>query len=320
MNSNAERLLVAESDVALRDHIASVLSDAGYQVSTEYKEGMKAVLGFNPDVVILGADLPKLDCCDLLSEIKGSEYTRNIRVVMLSPGGSVERTRGLDLGADDVLSLPFEPKELLSRVRSQLRNKRIADQLRSAEANRSATQEVVAVVNEERKIVRFGALAIIALLVIVGLIAFFLHRRTQQQNIRVYAAISKLQNGMLTQQRLVEGSHRALDDRERPTDAKDPEKLRLQKKSEELRSQLASKTEDSSALQSQLAAVQSRLEKLETEGKAAQTIIQTYEPSVCLIHVVLAFAEHTTGLRLHYAGVPKTTSEFRPKVVLLKTG
>ena len=174
---------------------------------------------------------------------------------------------------------------------------------------------------------RFGALAIVALLVIAGLISFFFHRRTQQQNTRVYAAISKLQNGMLTQQRLVERSRRAIDDGERSRSvASDPLKVQLQKKSEELRSQLASRTvEDPSALQSQLTAVESRLEKLESEGKVAQTIIQTYEPSVCLIHVVLAFADHSTGLRLHYAGVtsngePTTDDHNDPLVSLTGTG
>jgi DNA-binding NarL/FixJ family response regulator len=77
--------------------------------------------------VVLGANPPQLDCCDLLSEIKGSEQTHHIRVVMLSPGGSAERSRGLDLGADDVLSLPFDSHELLSRVRSQLRDKSVAE-------------------------------------------------------------------------------------------------------------------------------------------------------------------------------------------------
>src|SRR5277367_1181599 len=158
MNDKAGRLLVVESDETLREHIVTVLSDAGYGVSTDYREGMKAVLDFDPDAVVLGADPPQLDCCDLLSEIKGSEHTQNIRVVMLSPGGFAERTRGLDLGADDVLSLPFDPHELLSRVRSQLRNKHIADafreRLRIAEENRDATQEVVTAVNEERRTLR----------------------------------------------------------------------------------------------------------------------------------------------------------------------
>jgi DNA-binding response OmpR family regulator/S1-C subfamily serine protease len=331
MNHKAGKLLVVESDDALRDHIVAVLSDAGYEVSTDYREGMKAVLAFDPDAVVLGADPPQLDCCDLLSEIKGSEHTQNIRVVMLSPGGSAERTRGLDLGADDVLSLPFDSHELLSRVRSQLRKKSSADGLRErlhlAEENRSTTQQVVTAVNEERRTLRVGGLATVAVIIVAGLIFFFFYRRTQEQNTRVYAAITRLQTGVLTQQQLMERSRRALEDGERgPSLAGDPQKLQLQKKSEDLRSQIAiSKTENASALQNQLAAVESRLQKLETEGKVAQTIIQSYEPSVCLIHVVLAFREHTTGLRLHYAGMtnsgePTTDEHNNPLLSLTGSG
>jgi DNA-binding response OmpR family regulator/S1-C subfamily serine protease len=331
MESNSEKLMVVESNDALRDRIVAVLSDAGYEVSTDYREGMKAVLAFDPDAVVLGADPPQLDCCDLLSEIKGSEHTQNIRVVMLAPGGSGERTRGLDLGADDVLSLPFDSHELLSRVRSQLRNKSIADELRErlrlAEENRSATQQVVTAVNEGRRTLRAGRLATVAVLIAAGLIFLFFYRRTQEQNTRVYAAITRLQAGVLTQQQLMERSRRALEDGERgPSLARDPQKLQLQKKSEDLRSQLAtSKTENASTLQSQLAAVDSRLQKLETEGKAAQTIIQSYEPSVCLIHVVLAFREHTTGLKLHYAGMtssgePTTDEHNNPLLSITGSG
>jgi DNA-binding response OmpR family regulator/S1-C subfamily serine protease len=331
MNRKAGKLLVVESHDALRDHIVAVLSDAGYEVSTDYREGMKAVLAFDPDAVVLGADPPQLDCCDLLSEIKGSEHTQNIRVVMLSPGGSAERTRGLDLGADDVLSLPFDSHELLSRVRSQLRKKSIADELRErlrlAEENRSTAQQVVTAVNEERRTLRVGGLATVAVVIVAGLIFFFYYRRTQEQNIRVYAAITRLQTGVLTQQQLMERSRRALEDGERgPSLAGDPQKLQLQKKSDDLKSQIAiSKTENASALQNQLAAVESRLQKLETEGKVAQTIIQSYEPSVCLIHVVLAFREHTTGLRLHYAGMtnsgePTTDEHNNPLLSLTGSG
>jgi DNA-binding response OmpR family regulator/S1-C subfamily serine protease len=331
MDHKAEKLLVVESDDALREQIVAVLSDAGYEVSTDYREGMKAVVAFGPDAVVMGADRPPLDCCDLVSEIKGSEHTHNIRVVMLSPGGSAERTRGLDLGADDVLSLPFDPHELLSRVRSQLRNKSVADgfreRLRLAEENRNATQQVVTAVNEERRTLRVGGLTTIAVFIIAALVFVFFYRRSQEQNTRVYAAITRLQTGVLTEQKLMERSRRALEDAERgPSLASDPQKLQLQKKSEDLRSQIAvSKAENASALQSQLAAVESRLQKLETEGKVAQTIIQSYEPSVCLIHVVLAFREHTTGLRLHYAGMtssgePTTDEHNNPLVNLTGNG
>jgi len=308
---------VVESDDALREQILAVLHDAGYIVSSDYQHGIKAVVAFDPDIVVLGAAPPQLDCCDLLSEIKGSELTHHIRVVMLSPGESAERTRGLDLGADDVLSLPFDSHELLSRLRTQLRDKSVADafreRLRVAEENRNTTQQVVTAVNEERRTLRVVGLTGIAVLVAAGLVSLLLYRHNQQQNTRVYAAITRLQTGMLSEQRLMESSRRGLEASEHgPSLAIDPQKVQLQKRSEDLRSQIAaSKDENPSALQNQLTVVEARLQKLETEGKAAQTIIQSYEPSVCLIHIVLAFRDHTTGLRLHYAeltssGVPKT--------------
>jgi DNA-binding response OmpR family regulator len=331
MDHKAEKVLVVEPVDSLREQIVAALSEAGYQVSTDYREGMKAVLALDPDVVILGADPPQLDCCDLLSEIKGSEPTGNIRVVMLSPGGAAERTRGLDLGADDVLSLPFDPQELRSRVRSQLRNKSAADgsreRLRLAEANRSATQQVVTAVNEERRTLRVGGLVAAAVLLIAALAFLLSYRRTQEQNIRVYAAITRLQAGVLTQQQLMERSRRGLQDQDHgPSPARDPQKLELQKKSADLRSQIAiNKTENADALQAQLATVENRLEKIETEGKFAERIIQTYEPSVCLIHVVLAFREHTTGTRLRYAAVttsgePTTDEHNNPLVSLNGSG
>jgi len=78
-------------------------------------------------------------------------------------------------------------------------------------------------------------------------------------------------------------------------------------------------------LQAQLAAVEKRLERIETEGKFAEKIIQSYEPSVCLIHVVLAFREHTTGSRLHFAGVtssgePASDEHNNPLVSLTGSG
>ena len=331
MHGRAGKLLVVESDVALRSELADVLSNAGYEVSTAHQEGMNGVLAFEPDVVVLGADPPQLNCCDLLSEIKGSNRTNNIRVLMLSAGGPAERIRGLDLGADDVLSLPLNPSELLSRVRSQLRSKHIADdlggRLHLIEENQSVTQQVVTAVNEERRTLRVGGLMTAVVLLIAGLIFFSLYRRSQEQNVRVYAAITRLQTGVLSQQQLIERTRQASESQARnPPQENVSQKLQLQKKSEDLRSQITSgKTDNTVALQNQLTAVEGRLQELESEGKVAHTIINAYEPSICLIHVVLAFRDHTSALRLHYAsitssGEPATDKSNNPLVSLTGNG
>jgi S1-C subfamily serine protease len=196
-----------------------------------------------------------------------------------------------------------------------------------AEENRNDNQQVVAAVNEERRTLRVGGLIAIILLFAAGLFFFFYNRRTQQQNTRVYAAITRLQTGMLKQQQLIERSRRAREDVQPSLPVSgNPQQLQLQKKSEELKSKIAvSNTEDTSALRHQLSAVESRIQKLETEGKVAETIIQSYEPSICLIHVVLALRDHTTGLRLHYAGVtssgePTRDEHNNPLLSLTGTG
>src|SRR5215813_786861 len=232
------KLLVVERDDARREQVLTLLRDAGYEVSGDCREGIKTVLSFDPDAVILGADPPQLDCCGLLSEIKGSDRTQNIRVVMLSQGGSAERTRGLDLGADDVLSLPSDPNELLSRVRSQLRSKHIADEfgerLRVAEETRNATQQVLTAVNKERRMLRVGGLAAVAILVVAAVVFSLFYRRTQEQNVRVYAAITRLQSGVLTQQQMLERARQAVEERERASSAaSEAQRLQLQQKIEE---------------------------------------------------------------------------------------
>jgi DNA-binding response OmpR family regulator/S1-C subfamily serine protease len=307
MNFKAEKLLVVESDDTLREGIAAVLSDAGYEVSTDDRGEIGTVLAFGPDAVLLSADPPRLDRCDLVSQIKGSTQTQDIRVVILSPGGPAERIRAMGLGADDVLSVPFDPRELLSRVRSQLRNRRLAceirERLRKAEENRNGTQQVVAAVKEGRRTLRAGSLAIIAVFSVAALVSLLFYRRTQQQNTRVYAAITRLQAGV-TQQQLTRRSGQDPKEVERAPGSASPQKAQLPKRGEDLKAPIATGTaENAPTLRRQLTDAESRLERLETEVRFAQTVIQSYEPSVCLIHVLVAFRDPTSGLMLHFVGL-----------------
>jgi DNA-binding response OmpR family regulator/S1-C subfamily serine protease len=309
MNDQTGKLLIVESDDALRSTLSVVLAHAGYNVSTNYSGGMPAVLAFEPDLVIMGADPPRLDCCDLLSEIKASRHTQNVRVVMLVHGSSAERARGLDLGADDALSLPFDPAELLSRIRSQSRSKQMADELgerlRFTEDSQNTNQQVVTAVNEERRTLLAGVTAMVLVLLIIGLVSLISYRRSHAENVRVYAAISRLQGGVLSQQGLMERLHQTFGNQTPGTTGSQPE--------------------GNAALKNQVASVEGRIEKLENQGNFAHTIIDTYQPSVCLIHVVLSFRDHDTGLKLRYAsltstGVPATDTSNNPLLSLIGNG
>jgi DNA-binding response OmpR family regulator/S1-C subfamily serine protease len=309
MSEQSRKLLVVESDDALRATLVSALGNAGYEVSTDYREGMKAVLAFMPDLVILGADPPQLDCCDLLSEIKASGYTRNIRVVMLVHGSSAERTRGLDLGADDALSLPLDATELLSRLRSQLRSKQrtddLSERLHQTEETQNTNQQVVTAVKEERRTFLVGVTAIVLLLTVIGLVSLSVYRRSHAENVRVYTAITRLQTGALSQHSLMARSRESLGNQppQAPT----------------------GQSKDTAALENQVSALEGRLQKIETAGKVAHTIIDADEPSVCLIHVVLGFRDHEGGLKLHYTsltntGEPETDKANNPLVSLTGAG
>jgi S1-C subfamily serine protease/CheY-like chemotaxis protein len=328
MKDQNGKVLVVESDESLRATLVRVLSDSGYEVSTDYSGGMKAISSFEPDLVILGADPPQLDCCDLLSEIKGSNHTHTIRVVLLVHGSSAERTRGLDLGADDALSLPFDPAELLSRVRTHLRDKQntdeLGEQLRRNEQIRNTNQQVVTAVNEERRTFLIGATAIVLVMIVVGFVSLSLYRHGHAENVRVYASITRLQSGVLSQQSLIERSRQSLANQAAaPSALTSPEEYQASHASRPPTA--ANQPDDTAALRSQVATVEGRLQRLEKEGQVAHAIIDSYEPSVCLIHVVLKFRDHASGLKLHYAeitsaGEPATDKSNNPLLSLTGSG
>jgi DNA-binding response OmpR family regulator/S1-C subfamily serine protease len=329
MGEQTGKILVVEPAESLKATLLAVLSEAGYEVSTDYREGMKAILAFEPDLVVLGADPPQLDCCDLLSEIKGSKQTRQIRVVMLVHGNSGERTRGLDLGADDALSLPFDPSELLSRIRTQLRSKQDADELaeriHTIAQSSKASQRVVKAVNRERRTFVAGAISVVLVLIIVGATSLSLYHRGHVDDVRVYAAITHMQSDALSQQKLVERSHQNLASQTASTAAISAPQPPPGTNKVDSSSTVSDRADNTAALKNQMAKVEGRLEKLENEGNVAHRIISEYEPSVCLIHVALTFRDRATGLKLRYsemtsAGEPTTDKANNPLLSLTGSG
>lgn len=115
------KILVIDDDVNICELIRLYLEKDGYEVKTVYngKSGMDAFGEYTPSVVILDIMLPGIDGWQVCREIR---KVSNIPIIMLTAKGETfDKVLGLELGADDYMVKPFEPKELVARVKAVLR-------------------------------------------------------------------------------------------------------------------------------------------------------------------------------------------------------
>ena len=110
-----------EDDVSLASMVVEYLRTAGMQVDAAHDaaSGLAALSRVKPDAVILDVMLPDLDGFEVCRRIRASS---SVPVLMLTArGDDTDRIVGLELGADDYLPKPFNPRELLARIRAVLR-------------------------------------------------------------------------------------------------------------------------------------------------------------------------------------------------------
>jgi len=122
--TEARRLLVIDDDERLRSLLAEYLGGRGYAVDTVAtgEAGLAALEREHFDLVVLDLMLPGIDGLEICRRIRGSS---SIPIVMLTARGEdMDRIVGLELGADDYLPKPFNPRELLARVQAVLRRAR----------------------------------------------------------------------------------------------------------------------------------------------------------------------------------------------------
>ena len=116
-----EKILMIDDDVQLTDLVKEFLGSQKYELIAKHKpeEGLAFLEKNGVDIIILDIMLPGMDGFQVLRKIR---ETISIPVIMLTARGEVtDRIVGLELGADDYLPKPFEPRELLARIQSILR-------------------------------------------------------------------------------------------------------------------------------------------------------------------------------------------------------
>ena len=127
METTKNHILIVDDDDRIRNLLRDYLDDNHYIVSTaENAEQAKEKLGIiNYDIIILDVMMPGQNGYELTKEIKKNN---KVPIILLTAKGEVEnRIKGLELGADDYISKPFEPKELLLRIKNILNKKKKID-------------------------------------------------------------------------------------------------------------------------------------------------------------------------------------------------
>jgi two-component system phosphate regulon response regulator PhoB len=164
---SGRQVLLVEDEAAIREMVGFALRRAGFEMA-EAADGRaaQARLGEQvPDVILMDWMLPDISGIELVRRLKRDEFTRDIPVIVLTARSAEDdKIHGLDSGADDYVTKPFSPRELVARIRAVLRRGDGADQevievdglrLDSASHRVSAGDREIAIGPTEYKLLKF---------------------------------------------------------------------------------------------------------------------------------------------------------------------
>jgi S1-C subfamily serine protease len=302
LNLNAEAVVEANN----------ALAGQGYDISTEIGLNVDQVLALSPEVLITEGMPSDLTCCGLITQLKSRSDTKTLKIIMLVSGSALERARALDLGVDDVISIPFDGVEFAARIRAQFRQRQPEEDLKTmlkyatqrenlADLAVESLSEVV--VTKRRRWLLPAIFGVSTAAVIASLVMLVSNHRSRKDTLQLKAEIARLNYGLGRQDELFRRTQQARDSFEAQTRSDSAARDSLKAQSEDLRKKMAaaSGSSDASSLKQQLTETQNRLKLLENEGKVAETVVHNYGPSVCLLHVVVEFLDKQTGKPIQIA-------------------
>jgi DNA-binding response OmpR family regulator len=128
----SQKLLIIDDSPDIQELVVAWLTGEPIEIfgSLTGEDGLSAAHRVRPDLVLLDVDLPGFDGFEVCRRLKADVATADIPIVFLTGASSTdEKLRGLELGAVDYITKPFDPAELRARVRSSLNSKRLMDLL-----------------------------------------------------------------------------------------------------------------------------------------------------------------------------------------------
>jgi DNA-binding response OmpR family regulator len=124
------KILIVEDDPGILLGLQELLKTELYDVSVSAsgREGYKKALSENPDIVLLDINLPELNGFEICRKLRAHNFYNSI-IMLTSRSEQVDKVIGLEIGADDYILKPFDARELLARIHSQLRRKEIVSEI-----------------------------------------------------------------------------------------------------------------------------------------------------------------------------------------------
>ncbi len=121
---NAKHILIVEDEQPIREMITFALAGVGYEVreAADARQAQTALSERLPDLILLDWMLPGISGIDFARRLKKDDLTRELPIIMLTARAEEEdKVQGLESGADDYVTKPFSPRELVARIRAVLR-------------------------------------------------------------------------------------------------------------------------------------------------------------------------------------------------------
>jgi len=121
----AIKILIVDDDPDIRDVLKLTLSEENYELleARDGEEALKIIHENQPDLILLDYKIPKIDGREVCRRIKKDLLLRHLPIIMVTGKGDIsDKVDGIEAGADDYVVKPFEPKELLARIRMILRH------------------------------------------------------------------------------------------------------------------------------------------------------------------------------------------------------
>jgi S1-C subfamily serine protease len=306
------RVLLLNLNAETKDLVSSALAGQGYEIATETGLTVDEVIALSPEVLITEASPTDLSCCGMISQLKAQSDTRaSIKIVMVVRGGALERARALDLGADDVITFPFEAVEFAARVRTQFRERQPEQDLKTMLKYAVQREQMADIaveslsggaVSKHRFWLIPAIFVVSAAAILAAAFIVISTGRSRKETLQLRSEIARLNSGLGAHDQLLQRTEQARNSLDASAKSTSAERATLRAQSLDLRKKMATAAgPDADSLKQQLVDTQKRLKLLENEGKIAETIVHSYGPSVCLLHVLVEFLDKDSGKPIQIA-------------------